>query len=80
MLAKFVLWLIRIIPWLSYDYRHRRINPVQFCVSCLNKRRMKLQFNPIDKMVLATCPECGATRAYPPAVNAQAWAKPVTEE
>jgi len=37
MLARLVLWLIRLFPILSYDYRHRRIRRRQICPACGNK-------------------------------------------
>ncbi len=80
MLAAFVRWLVRLIPWLGYDYRHRRVRRVQTCLACGNRVRVAIQFDAVEKLVRCTCPVCAATWGYNPIVNVQKWVKPVTED
>jgi hypothetical protein len=80
MLAAVVQFLIRVFPWLSYDYRHSRIRRRQFCPACLNRVKVDMRFDPREKVVVCQCPLCLAAWGYNPPVNAARWAKPFTEE
>jgi len=75
LLAAFVRLLIRLIPWLSYDYRHRRVKRVQICVACGNRVRVRIQFHLVEKAVLCQCSECSATWGYNPIVKTEKWMK-----
>lgn len=79
MLAALVRFLIRLLPILSYDYRHR-IRAKQQCPACGSYRRHAMKFNPLDKIVELQCAQCEARWGYNPRVTAQTWAKPITEE
>ena len=69
MLAAVVRWLCRVFPWLSYDYRHRRIRKVQFCPACMHKVRVTMRFVPGTGAVLVQCPDCLVCWGYNTAVK-----------
>lgn len=75
----FVAFLIRLIPWLSADYR-RRIRPKQKCPACGAVQAHKISFDPKQKLVALTCVVCSAMWGYDPLVNVAKWHKPPTEE
>jgi hypothetical protein len=81
MLARFILWLIRIFPWLSYDYRHRRIKKRQICPACGNHGKVSTRFDPAEKKMVCQCPTCLACWGFEPVVRCDQWAKlPRVEE
>jgi hypothetical protein len=80
MLAAVVLFLIRVFPWLSWDYRHRRIKRRQICPACANKVKVDIRFDPREKVIVCQCPLCLAAWGYNPAVMVGKWAKPITED
>ena len=80
MLAALVRLLIRIFPWLSYDYRHRRVKRVQVCPACGNRVHVEIRFDPFEKQVRCSCPICQAAWGYNPVVTVTKWVKPVTED
>ena len=80
MLAAVVQFLIRVFPWLSWDYRNRRIKRRQMCVACGARGKKDLRYDPIQKVVIVQCPLCLAAWGYNPVVNAGKWAAPVTEK
>lgn len=75
----FVRFLIWIIPWLSADYR-RRIKPTCKCPACGAVKRHRIQFDPVEKIVVLTCVVCSASWGYPPVVNPQKIVKPPRED
>lgn len=79
MLAALVRFLIRLCPWLSYDYRNRRVKRVQTCVACGNRVRVEMRYNPHEKHVVCGCPICFASWGYNPIVKPDKWMKPVVE-
>ena len=79
MLAAFVRFLIRLFPFLSYDYRHR-IRPRMQCPACGTYRKHAMKFDALEKLVILQCAQCSAQWGYNPRVKAQTWAKPVVEE
>lgn len=72
----FIRFLIRLFPWLSWDYRNRRIKPRQMCPACGAIKKHDMQFDPAQSLVVLTCGECKATWGYNPIVNTQIWFKP----
>ena len=83
MLAALVRFLIRLIPWLSYDHRRRRrvaIPRKQTCKACGNRVKVDMRYDPGQKQVVCGCPICFAMWAYDPIVKAEKFAKPITEE
>ena len=80
MLAAVVRFLIRLIPWLSWDYRNRLIPRRQKCLACGINGRKDLRYNPVDKLVIVQCPVYLAAWGYNPVVNPGKWAKPITED
>lgn len=80
MLAAAVRLLIRLIPWLSWDYRNRRIPRRQKCPACGNGGRKDLRYDPDQKLVICQCPLCMAAWGYEPVVKAGKFSKPATEE
>lgn len=79
-LKKAVLVAMLLFPWLSADYRERRVPRRQKCLACGNGGRKDLRFDPIEKIVIVQCPVCLAAWGYNPVVNPGKWAKPITEE
>ena len=79
MLAAVVQWLIRVFPWLSYDYR-RRVRRNEKCVACGSTGRKDLRYDPVEKLVVVQCPICLAAWGRDPLVKAGKWARPVTEK
>jgi len=79
MLAALVRFLIALFPWLSYDYRHRRVKRKQTCLACGNRVKVDIRYNPVEKLVVCGCPVCLATWGYNPIVQSQKWAKPAVE-
>ena len=79
MLAALVHFLIRIIPWLSYDYRHRRVKRKQVCPACGNRVRVQMEYDPKQRLLVCVCPLDGARWGYNPVVKDQTWAKPPEE-
>ena len=67
-------------PWLTADYRRRRINARELCPACLFSGRKDMKFDSVGKMVVLQCPRCQACWAHAPAVNAAAFARPIEEE
>ena len=81
MLARFVLWLCRLLPFLSYDYRQRRIRRKQICPACGNKVRVEIRMDSAGGQVICQCPIDLACWAYNPVIRADVWAKlPKVEE
>jgi len=76
MLAKFVLWLIRILPILSADYRARRITPRQMCPACGCAKKHAMTFDPKQSLLVLQCVQCQAHWGYKPIVNTHRWVKP----
>jgi hypothetical protein len=79
MLAAVVQFLIRVFPWLSWDYRNRRVRQRQKCLACGNGGKKDLRYDPLQKLVIVQCPICMAAWGLEPVVNAGKWAKPITE-
>lgn len=75
----FVAFLIRIFPWLSADYRLRRIRARQACPACGAVKKHALRFDPKQKLVILSCVCCAAMWGYSPLVNAAKFVKPVEE-
>ena len=81
MLARFVLWLIRLFPILSYDYRHRRIRRRQICPNCGNYGRVHIRFDPSGALAVCQCQTCMACWGYNSVVKPEIWATlPKVEE
>lgn len=80
MLARLVRLLIRAFPWLSYDYRHRRVKRVQFCPACANKVRVTMSYAPQQKQIVCQCPICLACWGYNPVIRSDVWATVNREE
>jgi len=80
MLAALIRFLIRLLPWLSYDYRHRRVKRKQTCPACGNRVKVEMRFEPAQKLIVCGCPICFAMWGYNPIVKSEKFAKPVTEE
>ena len=81
MLARFVLWLIRLFPILSWDYRHRRVRRNQICPACGNKVRVTIRLDTERGEVICQCPIDLACWAYNPVIKTAVWAKlPKVEE
>ena len=74
MLARFVLWLIRLLPWLSYDYRHRRIRRRQICPACGNMVAVTIRVDLQTGQVVCQCPIDLACWAYDPVIRSDVWA------
>jgi hypothetical protein len=79
-LAGWVLWAVRVFPWLSAANRARRIHRRQMCLACGAGGRKDIRFDPTEKMVLVQCPVCLATWGYNPVVNAGKWVAPNVEK
>lgn len=79
MLAALVRFLIRVFPWLSYDYR-RRVRLREKCVACGDTGRKDLRYDPVEKLVIVQCRICLAAWGHDPLVSAGKWAKPITEK
>jgi hypothetical protein len=73
-MKQFVLFLIRLIPWLSADYR-RRIKPKRKCPACGAVKKHLMKFDPAQKLVAFTCVCCSAQWGYDPVVNVAKWHK-----
>ena len=81
MLARFVLWLVRCFPILSYDYRHSRIRRRQVCPACGNHGKVAIRFDAQAKQIICQCAECLSCWAYNPVVKTEIWATlPKVEE
>ena len=81
MLARFVLWLIRLFPILSWDYRHRRVRRKQICPACGNKVRVTIRLDTVSGQIICQCPIDLASWAYNPVIKQAVWAKlPKVEE
>lgn len=81
MLARFVLWLCRLFPILSYDYRHKRIRKRQMCPGCGNFGKVSIRMDQGSGDVICQCPVCLACWAYNPVIRRDVWAKlPKVEE
>jgi hypothetical protein len=78
--AALVRFLIRVIPWLSWDYRNRRISRRQKCLACGNGGRKQLRYDPEQKLVIVQCPICMAAWGREPVVRAALFSKPAAEE
>jgi formate dehydrogenase maturation protein FdhE len=74
---------IRLIPWLSADYRSRRISTRQMCPACGDRGPHGIKFEPEHQpsgLVALTCRKCSARWGYNPIVKPQAFVRPNTEE
>ena len=81
MLARLVLWLIRLFPILSYDYRHCRIRRRQICPACGNKVKVEIRVDQTNGQVICQCPIDLACWGYNPVVKPEIWATlPKVEE
>jgi len=80
MIAALIRLLIRAIPWLSYDYRHRGTKPVQRCPACWNRVRVAMRYDPLSKLVRCECPTCSAQWGYNPVVQPAKWSRLASEE
>ena len=74
MLARFVLFLIRLFPILSYDYRHRRVRRRQICPACGNKVKVSIRFDSASGAIVCQCPIDLACWGYNPVVRPDVWA------
>lgn len=79
-LAAAVAGLVARFPWLSADNRKRRVRRRQVCLACGDGGLKDLRYDAVEKVVLVQCPICLATWGRDPIVQAQKWAKPITEE
>lgn len=75
MLARLVLWLCRVFPILSADWRQRRVRRVQFCPACMNRVRVSIRFDAGSRAIVCQCPDCLACWSYNPAVRPEKWAE-----
>ena len=74
-MKRFVAFLIWLIPWLSADYRQRRIKAKRKCPACGNVRKHEMKWDPAQKLVAFTCVCCSANWGYDPVVNVAKWHK-----
>jgi len=70
-----VLLAIAVIPWLSWDYRNRRVKKRQHCVACGNIVKVEMLWNAMEKQIVCKCPECSALWGYNPVVRAESWSR-----
>jgi hypothetical protein len=79
MLQAFVAFLIHVFPWLSADYRARRIKPRQACPACGAVKKHAMRFDPVQKLVILACVCCGANWGYSPLINTTKFVKSTEE-
>jgi hypothetical protein len=68
--------VIRWVPWLSWDYRHRRVPKRQMCPACGDFGKKDLRYDPGEKVVIVQCPTCMAAWGFAPIVADGKWARP----
>jgi hypothetical protein len=74
---------IRAVPWLSADYRSRRISTRQMCPACGDRGPHGMKFEPEHQpsgLVALTCRKCSARWGYNTIVKPQAFVRPKTED